>query len=145
MRKRPYLSRLLFNNLKKMTKILRKKIQCNRFLFHFAACTGSIKISVSIKTSGNMKNRLEVHLWGKNNISQYTKFFTIKMFSLVCLFLSGFSFTNNNSQGSRGREETIFFPILALPPTHEHYIYLQLCICDDFEITATITLLLQAN
>ena len=36
-------------------------------------------------------------------------------------FLSGFSFTGtDNSQHSRGREGTIFFSTLPLPPAHEH-------------------------
>ena len=36
-------------------------------------------------------------------------------------FLSGFSFTDtDNSQDSRGREVTIFYSTLPLPPAHEH-------------------------
>ena len=44
-------------------------------------------------------------------------------------FLSGFSFTDtDDSQDSRGREETFFYSILPLPPAHEHLdIYLLLC------------------
>ena len=44
-------------------------------------------------------------------------------------FLSGFFFTDtDNSQDSRGREGTIFYSTLPLPPAHEHSdIYLQLC------------------
>ena len=44
-------------------------------------------------------------------------------------FLSGFSFTDtDDSQDSRGREGTIFYSTLPLPPAHEHSdIYLQLC------------------
>ena len=35
--------------------------------------------------------------------------------------LSGFSFTGtDNSQGCRGREGTIFYSTLPLPPAHEH-------------------------
>ena len=43
--------------------------------------------------------------------------------------LSGFSFADtDNSQDSRGREGTIFYSALPLPPAHEHSdIYLQLC------------------
>ena len=43
-------------------------------------------------------------------------------------FLSGFSFTDiNDSQDSRGREGTICYSTLTLPPAHEHSdIYLQL-------------------
>ena len=51
-------------------------------------------------------------------------------------FLSGFSFTDtDNSQDSRGREGTIFYSTLPLPPPHEHSdIYLQLCMWDDYHI-----------
>ena len=44
-------------------------------------------------------------------------------------FLSEFSFTDtDDSQDSRGREETIFYSTLPLPPAHEHSdIFLQLC------------------
>ena len=44
-------------------------------------------------------------------------------------FLSGFSFTDTDeSQDSKGREGTIFYSTLLLPPAHEHSdIYLQLC------------------
>ena len=47
----------------------------------------------------------------------------------IFFFLSGFSFTNtDDSQDSRGREGTIFYSTLPLPPAHEHSdIYLQLC------------------
>ena len=70
------------------------------------------------------------------------------------LFLSGFSFTDtDDSQDGRGREETIFYSTLPLPPAHKHLgiylfystlslpsahkhlgIYLQLCIWDDYHI-----------
>ena len=51
-------------------------------------------------------------------------------------FLSGFSFTDTDySQDSRGREGTIFYSTLPLPPTHEHSdTYLQVCIWDDYRI-----------
>ena len=44
-------------------------------------------------------------------------------------FLSGFSFTDTDkTQDGRGRQETIFYSTLSLPPAHEHSdIYLQLC------------------
>ena len=50
-------------------------------------------------------------------------------FSPFFFFLSGFSFTDiDDSQDSRGREGTILYSTLPLPPTHEHSgIYLQLC------------------
>ena len=51
-------------------------------------------------------------------------------------FLSGFFFRDtDNSQDSRGREGTIFYSTLPLPPAHEHSdIYLQLCMWDDYHI-----------
>ena len=50
--------------------------------------------------------------------------------------LSGFSFTGtDDSQDSRGREETIFYSTLPLPPAHEHWdIYLQFCMWDDYHV-----------
>ena len=51
-------------------------------------------------------------------------------------FLSGFFFTDtDNSQDNRGRERTIFYCTLPLPPAHEHSdIYLQLYTWDDYHI-----------
>ena len=72
------------------------------------------------------------------NLRRTTFFFNCKVIifikrpELSCaspFFLSRFSFTDtDNSQDSRGREGTIFYSTLLLPPTHEHSdIYLQLC------------------
>ena len=60
----------------------------------------------------------------------------------IFFFLSGFSFTDtDNSQDSRGREGTIFYSTLPLPPAHEHSdIYLQLCMWDDYHIFLITTL-----
>ena len=51
-------------------------------------------------------------------------------------FLPGFSFTvTENSQDSRGREGTVFYSPLPLPPAHEHsVIYLPLSTWDDYHI-----------
>ena len=51
-------------------------------------------------------------------------------------FSSGFSHTNaDDSQDSRGREGTMLYSPLALPPDHEHsVIYLQLCMWDDHHV-----------
>ena len=50
-------------------------------------------------------------------------------FFFLFFFLSGVSFTDtDDSQDNRGRERTIFYSTLPLPPAHEHSdIYLQLC------------------
>ena len=55
---------------------------------------------------------------------------------LDLFFLLGFSFTEtDDSQDSRGREGTIFYSTLPLPPAHEQSdIYLQLCMWDDYHI-----------
>ena len=70
------------------------------------------------------------------------------------VFLSGFSFTDtDDSQDGRGREKTIFYSTLLLPPAHKDWgiylfyctlplppihkyldIYLQLCMWDDYHI-----------
>ena len=58
-------------------------------------------------------------------------------------FLSRFSFTDtDDSRHSRGREGTIFYSTLLLPPAREHSdIYLQLCMWDDYRIFLIATLL----
>ena len=55
-------------------------------------------------------------------------------------FLSGFSFTDtDDSQDSRGREGTIFYSSLPLPPAHEHSdIYLQFRMWDDIFLIASL-------
>ena len=64
-----------------------------------------------------------------------------KMKNLV-YFLSGFSFTDtDDSQDSKGREGTIFYSTLTLPPAHKHWdIYLQLCMWDDYHVFLIATL-----
>ena len=47
----------------------------------------------------------------------------------------------DDSQDSRGREGTIFYSTLPLPPSHEHWdIYLQLCMWDDHHVFLIATL-----
>ena len=61
---------------------------------------------------------------------------------LLCVVGVGFFFSIRvffhehwHSQDSRGREGTIFYSTLPLPPAHEHSdIYLQLCMWDDYHI-----------
>ena len=56
--------------------------------------------------------------------------FQLKPLFFCCVFfLSGFSYTDtDDSQDSRGREGTILYSTLPLPPAHKHSdIYLQLC------------------
>ena len=57
-------------------------------------------------------------------------------------FLSEFSFTvTDNSQDGRGREKTIFYSTLPLPPAHGHSeIYLQPCMWDGYHIFLMATL-----
>ena len=59
-----------------------------------------------------------------------------------CFILSGFSFTDTDDwQDSRGREGSIFYSILPLPPAHEHWdIYLELCMWDDYHVFLIATL-----
>ena len=60
----------------------------------------------------------------------------------IFFFLSGFSFTDtDDSQDSMGREGTIFYSTLPLPPAHEHSgTYLQFCMWDDCHIFSIATL-----
>ena len=64
------------------------------------------------------------------------------IFFFLIFFLSVFSFTDTgDSQDSRGREGTIFYPSLPLPPAHKHSdIYLQLCMWDDYHIFLIVSL-----
>ena len=57
-------------------------------------------------------------------------------------FLLGFSITDTDDlQNSRGREGTIFYSTLSLPPAHEHWdIYFQLCMWDDYHVFLIATL-----
>ena len=73
-------------------------------------------------------------------LEKVLKFLIIYLF----FFLSEFSFTDtDNSQNSRGREKTIFFPTLPLPSAHEYPgIYLQVCTWDDYSIFLIATLVL---
>ena len=66
-----------------------------------------------------------------------TKFIYIYIF-----FLSGFSFTDtDDSRDRRGREGTIFYSTLPLPPAHGHsHIYLQLYMWDDYQVFLIATL-----
>ena len=51
-----------------------------------------------------------------------------------------FTYTDD-SQDSRGREETIFYSTLPLPPAHDHWdIYLQLCKWDEYHVFLIATL-----
>ena len=67
----------------------------------------------------------------QKDVSFITSFFSIRVF-----------FTDtDNSQDSRGREETIFYSTLPLQPAHEHWdIYLQLCMWDDCHVFLIATL-----
>ena len=53
----------------------------------------------------------------------------LRLYTDIYFFLSGFSFTDSgDSHDSRGREGTMFYSTLPLPPAHEHSdTYLQLC------------------
>ena len=47
----------------------------------------------------------------------------------------------DDSLDSRGREGTIFYSTIPLPPAHEHWdIYLQLCMWDDYHVFLIATL-----
>ena len=59
----------------------------------------------------------------------------------IFFFYQGFLHRHWRSQDSRGREETIFYSTLPLPPAHEHWdIYLQLCVWDDYHVFLITTL-----
>ena len=75
------------------------------------------------------------------------KSFKKSSFPFISMFLRSFFsirvfFTDTgDSQDSRGREGTIFYSTLPLPPAHEHWhIYLQLCMWDDYHVFLIATL-----
>ena len=57
-------------------------------------------------------------------------------------FLSGFPVTDTDDwQDSRGRDRTIFYSILPLPPAHKHWdIYFKFCMWDDHHVFLTAKL-----
>ena len=60
-----------------------------------------------------------------------------KLFFSIRVFFTD----TNDSQDSRGREETIFYSTLPLPPADKHWdIYLQLCMWDDYRVFLIATL-----
>ena len=65
---------------------------------------------------------IEINQFAKNSLIFEAKFVDRHLLTFFFLFfLSGFSFTDTDeSQGSRGREGTIFYSTLPLPPAHEH-------------------------
>ena len=57
---------LMFNNLRKLTKILTRTNSMQHILFHFRRNMGDIKIFSLHKKAGSiLKNCLEIDLWGK--------------------------------------------------------------------------------
>ena len=84
----------------------------------------------------------DLWMFVKENPDRKRNFFILqgRNFLLQQVFVSFVSFSirvfftdTDDSQDSRGREETIFYSTLPLPPAHEHWdIYLQLCMWDDY-------------
>ena len=66
----------------------------------------------------------------------------VKAFRAPFFFLIRIFFTDTDDlQDSRGREGTIFYSTLPLPPAHEHWdIYLQLCMWDEYHVFLIATL-----
>ena len=66
-------------------------------------------------------------LQGRNFLLQQV-FVSFVSFSIMVFFTD-----TDDSQDSRGMEQTIFYSTLPLPPAHLHWdIYLQLCMWDDY-------------
>ena len=64
-----------------------------------------------------------------------------KRHKIISFFYNGFLHRHWRSQDSTGREGTIFYSTLPLPPAHEHWdIYLHLCIWDDYHVFSIATL-----
>ena len=84
----------------------------------------------------------DLWMFVKENSDRKRNFFILqgRNFLLQQVFVSFVSFSirvfftdTDDSQDSRGMEQTIFYSTLPLPPAHEHWdIYLQLCMWDDY-------------
>ena len=87
------------------------------------------RLCVLVYTNQGPALKLKDIILPKRIIDNYVTINGKYFFDQAIFFLSGFSFTDfGNSQDSRGREGTIFYSILLLPPSHEYSdIYLQLC------------------
>ena len=72
-RKRCYLFKLMFNSFTKLTKILKKKIQCNRFYFILMGVQEVLRFLVSIR---DLRQYEKLNIL--KNILQYAKLFRIK-------------------------------------------------------------------
>ena len=86
-----------------------------------------------------------LHYWIRTCISGHQKFSKNWIFFLnnlyIYFFIRVFFTDTDDSQDSRGREGTIFYSTLPLPPAHEHSdIYLQLCMWDDYHVFLIATL-----
>ena len=67
---------------------------------------------------------------------------SLKKIFFYIFFIRVFFTDTDDSQGSRGREWTIFYSTLPLPPAHKHWdIYLQLCMWDDYHVFLIATLM----
>ena len=59
----------------------------------------------------------------------------VQIWAIFFLYMRVFFTDIDDPQDSRGREGTIFYSTLPLPPAHEHSdIYLQLCMWDDYHV-----------
>ena len=69
------------------------------------------------------------------------KYNLILKFIIIIFSIRDFFTDTDDSQDSRGRDGTIFYSTLPLPPAHEHRdIYLQLCMWDDYHVFLIATL-----
>ena len=72
-------------------------------------------------------------------VCRETKFLPLRvsrmLLQLIVFSIRIFFTDTDDSQNSRGREGTIFYFTLPLPPAHKHWdIYLQLCMWDDYHV-----------
>ena len=66
------------------------------------------------------------------------------MFCFILFSIRVFFTDTDDSQDSSGREGTIFYSTLPVPPAHKHWdIYLQLCMWDDYHVFLIATLVYQ--
>ena len=104
---------------------------------------GTISLPLSEHIISQISKKVKSTSWWSSFVTSMTTCFFRLMenrnYSRGCFFSIGDFFLSfaesDDSHNSKGRERTIFYSTLPLPPAHEHSdIYLQLCMWDDYHI-----------
>ena len=84
---------------------------------------------------------LWLSVFSRKNSAYYTVTIAFYWLCVCCFSIRVFFKDTDDSQDSKGREGSMFYSTLPLPPAHEHWeIYLQLCTWDDYHVFLIATL-----